>query len=88
MFGTMRRTHIFDLFCSYPDDEAAGFGFTFGLEHAGCLFLLSISRPAIIGPTVDIESGMGQRPKSRREITGRLGLGAVAERLPIASGDM
>ena len=48
--------------------KAAAFGFAFCLEHAGCLFLRTVSRTSIIGPTFDIEPGMRQRTKRGGEI--------------------
>src|SRR5437868_2139872 len=81
MFGTMRRTHFLDLFCSHPDDEAAAFGFTFGLEHAGSLFLLSISRPPIIGPTFQVWCGY----TAPRRAAALLRRGQAPVRSPVAA---
>ena len=56
-------------------------------ERAVWLALHQLMKSQLLTEAVAIPPDM-TTAKSRREIAGRLGLGAVAERLPIASGDM
>src|SRR5271170_7051139 len=62
------RSLLLDPFGGDADGIAATFHLAFSLEHPGCLFLLPIRRPAIIGPTVDIQPGMGQGTESSGKV--------------------
>lgn len=68
MFGTMGRADSANMQSCDPDNIAAVFILAFGLEHVSFLFLPAIRRPAIVSPAFDVETSVGQRTESYREI--------------------
>src|SRR5947209_6666446 len=63
MLWAMRRADVANVGSGDPDEITAPLDVAFGFEHARLLFLFPISRPAIIGPTIDCQTGMRQRPQ-------------------------